>query len=79
MIQRKWRFLLWQFDANGPNGVIDGLPQVMQALQFSNLAMARWLQKPHQVFGGSTPLDPLRHGRLGDVLVEAGQVRRGQD
>lgn len=77
--QGKWRFPLWQFDADGPNGVIDGLAQVLQALQVSNLAKARWLQKPHPVFGGSTPLDLLRHGRLDVVLAEAGQVGRGQD
>ena len=77
--QGKWRFPLWQFDADGPNGVIDGLAQVLHALQVSNLAKARWLQKPHPVFGGSTPLDLLRHGRLEDVLAEAGQVGRGQD
>jgi hypothetical protein len=77
--QGKWRFPLWQFDADGPNGVIDGLAQVLQALQVSNLAKARWLQQPNPVFGGSTPLDLLRHGRLEDVLAEAGQVGRGQD
>jgi hypothetical protein len=77
--QGKWRYPLWQFDADGPNGVIDGLAQVLQALQVSNLAKARWLQKPHPVFGGSTPLNLLRHGRLEDVLAEAGQVGRGQD
>ena len=77
--QGKWRFPLWQFDADGPNGVIDGLAQVLQVLQVSNLAKARWLQKPHPVFGGSTPLDLLRHGRLDVVLAEAGQVGRGQD
>jgi len=77
--QGKWRFPLWQFDADGPNGVIDGLVQVLQALQVSNLAKARWLQQPHPVFGGSTPLDLLRQGRLEDVVAEAGQVGRGQD
>jgi hypothetical protein len=77
--QGKWRFPLWQFDADGPNGVIDGLAQVLQALQVSNLAKARWLQKPHPVFGGSTPVELLRQGRLEDVLAEAGQVGRGQD
>jgi len=77
--QGKWRFPLWQFDADGPNGVIDGLALVLPALQVSNLAKARWLQKPHPVFGGSTPVDLLRQGRLEDVLAEAGQVGRGQD
>jgi hypothetical protein len=77
--QGKWRFPLWQFDADGPNGVIGGLAQVLEALQVSNLAKARWLQQPHPVFGGSTPLDLLRHGRLEEVLAEADQVGRGQD
>jgi hypothetical protein len=77
--QGKWRFPLWQFDADGPNGVIDGLAQVLQALQVSNLAKARWLQQPNPVFGGSTPLDLLRKGRLDVVLAEAGQVGCGQD
>lgn len=76
--QGKWRFPLWQFDADGPNGVIDAPAQVLQSLQVSNLAKARWLQQPHPVFGGSTPLDLLRPGRLEDVLAEAGQVGRGQ-
>jgi hypothetical protein len=39
--QGKWRFPLWQFDVDGPNGVIDGLAQVLQALQVTNLAKAR--------------------------------------
>jgi hypothetical protein len=77
--QGKWRFPLWQFDPDGPNSVIDGLAQVLQALQVSNLAKARWLQKPHSDFGGATPLDLLRQGRLDDVLAEAFQVGRGQD
>jgi hypothetical protein len=59
--------------------VIDGLALVLPALQVSNLAKARWLQKPHPVFGGSTPVDLLRQGRLEEVLAEAGQVGRGQD
>jgi hypothetical protein len=59
--------------------VIDGRALVLQALQVSNLAKARWLQKPHPVFGGSTPLELLRHGRLEDEVAEAGQVGRGQD
>lgn len=77
--QGKWRFPLWQFDPDGPNGVIDGLPQVLQALQVSNLAKVRWLQRPQPVFAGATPLALLRQGRIDDVLAEAAQVGRGQD
>jgi hypothetical protein len=77
--QGKWRFPLWQFDPDGPNGVIDGLAQVLQALQVSNLAKARWLQRPHPVCGGVPPLELLRQGRIHEVLAEAAQVGRGQD
>jgi hypothetical protein len=58
--QGKWRFPLWQFDAEGPNGVINGLAQVLQALQVPNLAKARWPQKPHPAFGGYTPTPRTR-------------------
>jgi hypothetical protein len=77
--QGKWRFPLWQFDPDGPNGVIEGLPRLLQALQVSNLAKARWLQRPQPVFGGATPLELLRQGRIDEVLEEAAQVGRGQD
>lgn len=70
--QGKRRFPLWQFDADGPNGVIDGLVQVLQALQVSNLAKARWLQQPNPVFGGSTPLDLLH---LGDEVMKVYRIQ----
>lgn len=59
--------------------MIDGLPQVLQALQVSNLAKVRWLQRPQPVFAGATPLELLRQGRIDEVLAEAAQVGRGQD
>jgi hypothetical protein len=77
--QGKWRFPLWQFDPEGPNGVVDGLPQVLQTLKVSNLAKARWLQRPQPILAGVTPLELLRQGRTDEVLAEAAQVGRGQD
>ena len=51
----------------------DRLAQVLQALQISNLAKARWLQQPHLVCGGSTPLGLIHHGHLEDVLAALDQ------
>ena len=44
--QGHWRLPTWQFDPDGPDGVIDGLPEVLKALQLSDLAKIRWLQRP---------------------------------
>jgi excisionase family DNA binding protein len=29
----QWRFPLWQFDPEGPDGILDGLPETLRALQ----------------------------------------------
>ena len=36
------RFPHWQFDANGPNGVVAGLPDALRALEASSLGKIRW-------------------------------------
>lgn len=77
--QGHWRFPLWQFDPDGPDGVIAHLPEVISALQLSELAKLRWLQRPQPVFGGASPIDWLRQGHVDEVLTEARQVGRGQN
>ena len=77
--QGHWRLPTWQFDPDGPDGVIDGLPEVLKALQLSDLAKVRWLQRPQPVFSGATPIELLRQGRHTEVVAEARQVGRGQD
>jgi hypothetical protein len=47
--QGHWRFPLWQFDPDGPDGVIDHLPEVVKALQVTDLARLQWLQRPQPV------------------------------
>ena len=56
-----------------PNGMSDRLAQVLQALQISNLAKARWLQQRHLGCGGSTPLGLIHHGHLEDVWAPLDQ------
>lgn len=77
--QGQWRFPLWQFDPDGPDGVIAGLPEVLAALPVADLSKARWLQRPQPLLDGQTPLEALRAGQLNRVLAEARAVGCGQD
>jgi len=72
--QGKRRYPLWQFDPDGPDGVVAGLPDVLAALPVSDLIKARWLQRPQPLLEGHTPLQLLREGQLDRVLVEARAV-----
>jgi hypothetical protein len=58
------RFPAWQFDPEGPNGVVGGLPEVLRALQVSPLAKASWLTSPNPYLQGRTPLEALEAGEV---------------
>lgn len=77
--QGQWRFPLWQFDPDGPDGVIAGLPEVLAALPVADLSKARWLNRSQPLLDGQTPLEALRAGQLHHVLAEARAVGCGQD
>ena len=47
----KWKYPLWQFDPEGADGVIEGLPKLIKSLEVSNLAKISWLTCPHPVYG----------------------------
>ncbi|MDB5059062.1 MAG: hypothetical protein JWO59_2534 [Chloroflexi bacterium] len=68
-----WRFPSWQFDPEGPDGVIDGLPTIIAALPASPMLRVGWLSTPHPALG-MAPIDALRIGRLNQVLSEAQAV-----
>jgi hypothetical protein len=69
-----FRFPIWQFDAEGPDGVIEGLPKVLRALKVSQLAKISWLTTPNSVLGtdgersGVTPLEALKSGQVQRVI-----------
>lgn len=67
------RFPLWQFDAQGDDGVVPGLPLVLAALDevapIPALAKMSWLQKSNNALGGQTPLEALRAGQI--ALVQS--------
>jgi hypothetical protein len=72
--QGSYKFPIWQFDPEGDDGVINGLPQVLKALEISDFAKLNWLVKPHQAFEGQTPIQMLKRGEIENVIVEARAV-----
>ncbi len=69
-----YKFPLWQFDPEGDDGVIDGLPEILKTLQVSNFAKLNWLTKPLKAFEARTPIKVLKSGSerdIEDLIVEA--------
>lgn len=62
------RFPVWQFDAAGPEGVIEGLHEVVRALAIPVFSKIAWLVRPHQALDNRTPLQALHAGELQRVL-----------
>lgn len=59
------RFPLWQFDANGPDGVVAGLPEVIRALSdFPAVAKINWFVRSNPYLEGRRPIDALREGEV---------------
>ncbi len=67
----QWKYPLWQFDSEGEDGVVHGLPETIQTLQVSNLAKVSWLTRPNSRFNNLTPLQMLKKGETQQVLNEA--------
>ena len=65
------RFPLWQFDPNGPNGVVSGLPDVLRALDVSPLARISWMTLPNPYLEKRTPLQALKDGDKDRVIDQA--------
>lgn len=68
------RFPAWQFDPQGPHGVVGGLADVLRALRVPSLSQASWLTRPNSHLGGSTPLAALRRGQVAEVTRLAQSV-----
>lgn len=65
------RFPSWQFDPEGPDGVIEGLPDVLKTLQVSDLAKLSWLVRSNPFLEGLTPVQALKQGQEERVVQEA--------
>lgn len=64
----------WQFDLNGEDRVVTGLPDVLKALDVDDFIKAYWLITPHLAMEGKTPLQMLKAGEKETVLIEARAV-----
>jgi hypothetical protein len=69
----KLMFPNWQFDPEGADGVVPGLPEALRAMQgpISALGRIRWFVTPKPLMDGRTPLEALRAGDVDDVVREA--------
>jgi excisionase family DNA binding protein len=66
----------WQFDPDGPDGVLPGLPEVLRAMRgpISALGRVRWFLTPKSLMRGRTPLEALRAGDVDEVIHEADSI-----
>lgn len=71
-----YKYPLWQFDPEGDYGVIDGLPEVLAALDVSDFVKLNWFNKPHLAFK-KTPIEMLKQGEIKAVVTEARAVGIG--
>lgn len=69
-----YKYPLWQFDPEGDDGVVDGLPEILAALDVSDFAKLNWFMKPHLAFEGKTPVEMLKRGEIEAVVIEARAV-----
>lgn len=65
----------WQFDLEGEDRVVTGLPDVLKALEVDDFIKAYWLIYPHLAMEGKTPLQMLKAGEKETVLIEARAVQ----
>ena len=67
-----FRFPTFQFDPRGPDGVIEGLPEVLKALEPQPaLTKLVWLSRPNETLDDSEPLEVLRRGERDRVVAAA--------
>jgi hypothetical protein len=66
-----YRFPVWQFDPQGEDGVLPGLPDVLDALEPQQpFAKLIWLRRPNSTLEGRQPLELLRDREL-EPLIDA--------
>ncbi len=66
-----WRFPAWQFDPQGPDGAIAGLPEVLQALNVPTFSKLSWLSRPNSFLEKLTPIAALKQGQKERVINAA--------
>jgi hypothetical protein len=69
-----YRFPRWQFDPDGEDGVVPGLPAVLRSLAVSPLTKVAWLTRANPVLDGQTPFAALKAGQAERVVALARAV-----
>jgi len=67
-------FPMWQFDPEAPDRIVQGLPEVLQALAVPDVAKANWLTAANAIFEGRSPLEALKAGEVVRVVTGARAV-----
>lgn len=66
-----WKFPLWQFDPSASDGVIPGLPEVLNVLEGSEFTKLHWLTSQNPYLNNLTPVEALKQGQKAKVIKEA--------
>jgi hypothetical protein len=67
-----YRFPVWQFDPQGEDGVLPGLPDALEALDPQQpFAKLVWLRRPNPTLGGREPVELLRDREIEPVIDAA--------
>jgi len=69
-----WRYPLWQFDPAGPDGVVEGLVEVLRELEPNPFVQAAWLLEPQDQLGGEAPITALHRGQIERTIALAAQT-----
>lgn len=69
-----YRFPTVQFDPEAPDGVLDGLPEVLKVLEVSDFAKLNWLVRPNPFLDSLTPAHALKKELKERVIAEARAV-----
>ncbi len=70
---RQWRYPVWQFDADGRNGLVPGLSEVLDQLHLSPAGAALWLTTPKPELDGTAPIQVLTNRETRRVVDLARQ------
>jgi len=67
-----YRFPVWQFDPQGEDGMLPGLPDVLEALEPQQpFAKLVWLRHPNPTLEGREPVELLRDREIEPVIDAA--------
>ena len=67
-----YRFPVWQFDPQAEDGVLPGLPDVLDALEPQQpFAKLVWLRRPNPTLAGREPVELLRDREIEPVIDAA--------